>query len=55
VAPTTTWVPGETVRDVYTLYLPPGAQSQPVTLQVIVYDAETVTEVGRWETVLPAP
>jgi hypothetical protein len=41
------------VRDVYTLYLPPGAQSQPVTLQVIVYDAETVAEVGRWETVVP--
>jgi hypothetical protein len=55
VAPTTTWQPGETVRDVYTLYLPPGAQSQPVTLQVILYDAETVAEVGRWETVLPAP
>ena len=55
VAPTTTWVPSETVRDVYTIYLPPGAQSQPVTLQVIVYDAETVAEVGRWETVLPAP
>ena len=55
VAPTPSWVPGETVRDVYTLYLPPGAQSQPGTLQVIVYDAETVAEVGRWETVLPGP
>ena len=53
VAPTTTWVPGEAVRDVHTLYLPPGVQSQPVTLQVIVYDAETVAEVGRWETGLP--
>jgi hypothetical protein len=55
VAPTTTWLPGETVRDVYTLNLPPGVQSQPVTLQVILYDAETVAEVGRWETALPAP
>ncbi len=53
VAPTTSWVPGETVRDVYTLYLPPGAQSQPVTLQVIAYDAETVEEVGRWKTSVP--
>ncbi len=53
VAPTTTWVPGETVRDVYTLYLPPAALKQPGTLQVIVYDAETVEEVGRWETALP--
>jgi hypothetical protein len=55
VAPTTTWQPGETVRDVYTLYLPPGAQSQPITVQVILYDAETIAEVGRWETALPAP
>ncbi len=55
VAPTTTWQPGEIVRDVYTLYLPPGVQSQPLTLQVILYDAETVAEVGRWETALPAP
>ncbi len=26
----------------------------PATLQVIVYDAETVEEVGRWETALPS-
>jgi hypothetical protein len=54
VAPTTAWVPGETVRDVYTLYLPPAALSAPTTLQIILYDAETVAEVGRWETELPA-
>ena len=53
VAPTTTWLPGETVRDVYTLYLPPAAQAKPATLQVILYDAETLAEVGRWETALP--
>jgi hypothetical protein len=53
VAPTTTWLPGETLRDVYTLYLPPAALAQPATLQVIVYDAETVGEVGRWVTELP--
>ena len=55
VAPTTTWLRGETVRDVYSLYLPPAAQAQPTTLQLILYDAETVAEVGRWETVLPVP
>jgi hypothetical protein len=54
VAPTTTWVPGETVRDVYTLYLPPAA-SQGATIQVILYDAETIAEVGRFETPLPIP
>jgi hypothetical protein len=53
VAPTTTWLPGETVRDVYTLYVPPAAEAQPTTLQVILYDAETVAEVGRWEAPLP--
>jgi hypothetical protein len=53
VAPTTTWLPGETVRDVYTLYLPPAGEVQPSTLQLILYDAETVAEVGRWEAALP--
>ncbi len=52
VAPTTTWLRGETVRDVYSLYLPAAAHAQPTTLQLILYDAETVAEVGRWETVL---
>jgi hypothetical protein len=55
VAPTTTWLPGETVRDVHTLYLPPAAQAQPATLQIILYDAESVSEVGRWETAVPSP
>jgi hypothetical protein len=54
VAPTPTWLPGETIRDVYTLYLPPAAVTHPTTLQVILYDAETLAEVGRWETPLPA-
>jgi hypothetical protein len=49
VAPTTTWLPGETLRDVYTLPLLPTAHAEPSTLQLIVYDAETVAEVGRWE------
>jgi hypothetical protein len=53
LAPTTSWAPGETVRDVYTLYLPPGAIAAPATLQVITYDAETLAEVGRWETAVP--
>ena len=48
VALTPNWLPGETVRDAYAFYLPPGAQEagEPVTVQVIVYDAETVAEVG---------
>jgi len=53
VAPTTTWLPGETVRDAYAFYLPTGAP--PATVQVILYDAETLAEAGRWETPLPAP
>jgi hypothetical protein len=55
VAPTTTWLPGETLRDVYTLYLPPAALTGPATLQLILYDAETIAEKGRWETALPGP
>ncbi len=48
VAPTTTWLPGETVRDVHEIALPPALPAG-ARLQVIVYDAETLAEVGRFE------
>ncbi|MBK8047121.1 MAG: hypothetical protein IPK16_08360 [Anaerolineales bacterium] len=55
VAPTTTWLPGVTVRDVYELYLPPGARQAPAQLQAILYDSETLMEVGRIEIPIPMP
>jgi hypothetical protein len=53
VAPTTAWVAGERVRDVYTLALPAAALEGGAALQVILYDAETADEVGRWAAPLP--
>lgn len=43
VAPTTAWLPGEVVRDVYNL---PGLPAATALL-VIVYDEATVAEVGQ--------
>jgi hypothetical protein len=48
VAQTPDWVTGELIRDVYDLPLPPAALGQPIRLLVIVYEAATVAEVGRW-------
>jgi hypothetical protein len=48
VALTPDWAPGEQVRDVYTLPVPPAALGQPARLVVIVYDAETLAEEGVW-------
>jgi hypothetical protein len=48
VAPTTAWLPGETVRDVHEIALPPDLPAG-ARLQVIVYDADTLAEVGRFE------
>ena len=43
IAPAPTWVPGERVRDVYELRLPPsGICRFFFTLQIIVYDAATL-------------
>ncbi len=50
VAGTQQWVVGEQIRDEYTLHLPAASRGQPTRLQVIVYDAATVVEVGRWQT-----
>lgn len=49
VALTQTWPAGQIVRDVHDLPLP--LQSQ--TLLVVVYNAETIEEVGRFEIPLP--
>ena len=43
------WLPGETLRDVHTLPLVDGADH----LLVILYDAETIEEVGRFALDLP--
>ena len=48
VAPTTAWLPGETVRDVHEIALPATIPAG-ARLQVIVYDADTLAEVGRFE------
>jgi len=49
VAPTTTWLPGERLRDVYLLDVPSQQVGQPVQLQLVAYDAENVREVGNWQ------
>jgi hypothetical protein len=48
VAPTTSWLPGETVRDVHEIALPPAIPAD-ARMQVIIYDAATLAEVGRFE------
>ena len=48
VAPTTDWVPGERIRDVYHLPIPADAVTRPAQLVVIAYDADTLAEAGRW-------
>ena len=45
--PTTAWVPGETVRDVYDLRLPSRASPGSYTLLLILYRAADGSEVGR--------
>ena len=53
VALTNAWLPGELVRDDHLLPLPPQWASHSPRLLVIVYDADTLAEVGRWEVDLP--
>ncbi len=45
--PTTAWVPGETVRDVYDLRLPSGASPGSYAVLLILYRAADGNEVGR--------
>ena len=47
VAPTTTWLPGEVVRDVHYLRIPGATRNERTHLQIILYDATTVMEAGR--------
>jgi hypothetical protein len=49
VAPTTSWLPGEVVRDVY---LVPNVAG--TSIRVVVYDAESVAEVGTVD-ITPEP
>jgi hypothetical protein len=51
VALAPTWAPGEQVRDVYETRLPANSAGAHVLL--IVYDAETLAEIGRVEAPLP--
>lgn len=48
VAPSTAWPPGVAVADVHEIALPPALPAG-ARLQVILYDAATVEEVGRFE------
>ncbi len=45
--PTIAWVPGEPVRDVYDLRLPPGASPGLYAVLLILYRVADGSEVGR--------
>ncbi len=45
--PTTAWVAGETIQDVYDLPLPADAATKPYGLLLILYRAVDASEVGR--------
>lgn len=47
--PTTAWVAGERIQDVYDLPLPPGAPAGPYGVLLILYRAADASEVGRIE------
>ena len=49
VALTTTWAPNTAVSDVHTVDLRASELARARQLEVIVYDAETVAEVARWQ------
>jgi hypothetical protein len=53
VAPTWSWLPGEIIRDVHTVSVPSAAGTEPLRLLIVVYDSETVEEIGRWSVDLP--
>jgi hypothetical protein len=53
VAPTTAWLPGETIRDVHDLALPPDARTTAAQLQLVLYDAITIAEAGSVQLPLP--
>jgi hypothetical protein len=43
------WQPGVTMRDVHTLTIPADLLKQAAFLRTIIYDMESVEEVGRWD------
>lgn len=51
VAPTSTWATGAQVRDVHEVRLPPD--NADATVLMIIYDAETLVEMGRIQAPLP--
>lgn len=51
VAPTNSWLVDETVRDVYQIPLPEGLPEGSV-VEVVLYDADTQEEAGRWQIAL---
>jgi len=52
-APTTSWLPGETLRDVHYIPVPAAALSSATHLRIILYDAESIAEAGVVD--LPTP
>ena len=51
--PTTAWIPGERVQDVYDLPIPPAAPAADLHVLIILYRASDGTEIGRTELKLP--
>ena len=49
VAPTTSWLPGELIRDLHEVALPPAAVTGAYRLQAILYREEDGGEAGRVE------
>jgi hypothetical protein len=47
--PTSRWKAGETLTDVYDLTVPPDALPGQYRLLVILYEPDTLAEVGRAE------
>ncbi len=52
-APTTSWLPGETLRDVHYIRVPASALAAAHHLHIILYDAESIVEAGTVD--LPTP
>jgi len=45
-APTTSWLPGETIRDVHYIPVPAAAIAPDTHLRMILYDGESIAETG---------
>jgi hypothetical protein len=49
VAKTSDWLPGETIRDVHEIAIPPTQHDQPLWLNIILYDEQSLAEAGAWQ------